>query len=121
MMRLALLAVLGCWVLGAQTTLQVVTGTAGTTCTLVQQPGSTILATLTCISSDGRAGVPMKIESASSAVTKVALGVNEVMCLIGVNPTMGTFDFGIGIAPANGMVWNCTGGPGSILVGTAQW
>lgn len=105
------------------TVLATLTGSDGAACKLVKQPSATIYATWQCTSADGNAiGKTYQITATGTNSHFLPVGLDTILCLIGINPTATANSFGtVGSAPANGIAWSCTGDAKTSQNGTALW
>lgn len=102
-------------------TLQVVTGSDGTVCTLSKLLNGKIYAWFNC-SLNNQVIKTVQIQSTSTVSGYMIIGQGQALCLIGINPTNAAIAFGsVGSAPANGMAWSCANGSSTVLSGTISW
>jgi uncharacterized Zn-binding protein involved in type VI secretion len=82
----------------------------GTVCTLKKQSGSSIVASLSCVSGDGKTVLNSGTLRSTGATTQfLPFGFGDVLCLLGINSTATAATMGsLGTIPVNGLGWSCS-------------
>lgn len=103
----------------------------GTLCTISQGSGSIIIAEFGCVSGDGQTQLSPVLLIAGGKVQGIFQGFDDVLCLLGTNPTMGAVAIGsLGSVPAMTLAWSCStnirmlgavSGQTTPVAGSAAW
>ena len=105
----------------------------GSSCSFSKNNGGSITGVFACSSADGKTTIKTAtLRSNASSTNVFPIGLGDVLCLIGVNPTGSASVMGsLGSIPANSIMWNCSTnvrdtqgnitGQTAIVAGTTSW